>query len=460
MKFLNSVKNFFVKFHHRFVDGSVGTKISHFIMGVGNLCHKQIIKGLLYFLIQIVFLVIMVLCPMVNNTPLGFMALRNLKTLGTNEGTINTAADDSRLMLLFGVVTIGIIVLYLFAWLSNIKSSYKADVDKREGKKPTKFIEDIKSLLDDRFHILMLTPTCIAALVFTILPTVFMILIAFTDFGNTEKETVESFFNWVGFDNFKGIFSTVDSELSRFGSIILWTFIWAFFATFTCYFAGIIVALLINKKGVRCKKLWRTIFILTIATPQFVSLLAVRNLLGTYGPINGLLQSLHITSGPVVFLGEVSLDKAWVAKVMVILINLWIGMPYTMLMTSGILMNIPSDLYEAATIDGATKTKMFTKITLPYILFVTGPYLISSFVGNITSFNIIYLLTGGGPSFMDASKAGATDLLVTWLYKLTIDEGIYNVGSVISIFTFLITASITLITYRRSKSYKQEDTFQ
>ena len=135
-------------------------------------------------------------------------------------------------------------------------------------------------------------------------------------------------------------------------------------------------------------------------------------------------------------------------------------MPYTMLMTSGILMNIPSDLYEAATIDGATKTKMFTKITLPYILFVTGPYLISSFVGNITSFNIIYLLTGGGPSFMDASKAGATDLLVTWLYKLTIDEGIYNVGSVISIFTFLITASITLITYRRSKSYKQEDTFQ
>ena len=429
-------------------------------MGVGSLCHKQIIKGLLYFLIQIVFLVIMVLCPMVNNTPLGFMALRNLKTLGTNEGTINTAADDSRLMLLFGVVTIGIIVLYLFAWLSNIKSSYKADLDKREGKKPTTFIEDIKSLLDDRFHILMLTPTCIAALVFTILPTVFMILIAFTDFGNTEKETVESFFNWVGFDNFKGIFSTVDSELSRFGTIILWTFIWAFFATFTCYFAGIIVALLINKKGVRCKKLWRTIFILTIATPQFVSLLAVRNLLGTYGPINGLLQSLHITSGPVEFLGEVSLDKAWVAKVMVILINLWIGMPYTMLMTSGILMNIPSDLYEAATIDGATKTKMFTKITLPYILFVTGPYLISSFVGNITSFNIIYLLTGGGPSFMDASKAGATDLLVTWLYKLTIDEGIYNVGSVISIFTFLITASITLITYRRSKSYKQEDTFQ
>ena len=150
-------------------------------------------------------------------------------------------------------------------------------------------------------------------------------------------------------------------------------------------------------------------------------------------------------------------------KVMIIIINMWVGIPYTMLMTSGILMNIPADLYEAATVDGASKTKMFFKITLPYVIFVTTPYLISSFIGNINSFNTIFLLTGGGPTITDGLttyKAGGTDLLVTWLYKLTISEQMFNAGAVIGIFTFLITATITLITYRNSKAYKEEDTFQ
>ena len=146
---------------------------------------------------------------------------------------------------------------------------------------------------------------------------------------------------------------------------------------------------------------------------------------------------------------------------MVILINMWVGIPFTLLMTSGILMNIPNDLYEAAQIDGANKFQVFFKITLPYVVFITTPYLISSFVGNITSFNIIFLLTGGGgPTVPGGFQAGETDLLVTWLYKLTIDQGDYNQGAVISILTFLVTATGTLLTYRRSKSFKEEDTFQ
>ena len=148
---------------------------------------------------------------------------------------------------------------------------------------------------------------------------------------------------------------------------------------------------------------------------------------------------------------------------MVVIINMWLGIPYTMLMTSGILMNIPADLYEAARVDGTSRIKMFFKITLPYIIFITTPYLISSFVGNINSFNTIFLLTGGGPSIVSEGltyKAGQTDLLVTWLYKLTIENGDYNTGAIIGIFTFLITATITLITYRRSKAYNEEDTFQ
>ena len=144
---------------------------------------------------------------------------------------------------------------------------------------------------------------------------------------------------------------------------------------------------------------------------------------------------------------------------MIIFINIWIGVPYTMLMTTGILMNVPKELYEAAQIDGASKRRAFFSITVPYILFITTPYLITSFIGNITNFNVIYLLTGGAP-VVSGYVAGSTDLLVTWLFKLTINQNDYNIGAVVGILTFIITATATLLTYRRSKSYKEEDAFQ
>ena len=147
------------------------------------------------------------------------------------------------------------------------------------------------------------------------------------------------------------------------------------------------------------------------------------------------------------------------ARVTIIIINLWVGIPYTMLQVTGILQNIPADLYEAAKVDGAGPVVTFFKITLPYTLFVTTPYLITSFTGNINNFNVIFLLSGGGPTYV-GDTAGQTDLLITWLYKLTIDSGQYNTGAVIGILTFMITATITLISYTNSKAYKEEDTFQ
>ena len=465
--FFVGIKNGFVNFHERFVDGSVGTKVSHFIMGAGNLAHKQIAKGLIYLFIQILFVLFMVLCPVVNSTPFGYKALVNLTTLGTNgQGGFDDKGhaievDNSMLMLLFGVVTLGVIALYVGLWLSNIGSSYKADNDERFGAGPTSFKRDLAEMLDSKFHVTMLSPTVLGVLVFTILPTLYMILIAFTSYGG-EAATGQVFFDWVGFDNFKEMFSNPNGEIAaRFGNVLLWTVVWAFFATFTNYFGGIILAILINRKGVKGKVVFRTVFIMTIAIPQFISLLAMRNLLSVNGPINGMLQSMGIIDSPVNFLGHdpnVPVNE-WFVKFMIILVNMWIGVPYTMLMTSGILMNIPTDLYEAAKVDGARPLTMFFKITFPYIFFITTPYLISSFIGNVTSFNIIFMLTGGGPS-VAGYRAGKTDLLVTWLYKLTIENSDYNTGAIIGILTFLCTSVITLVTYRRSKSYKEEDTFQ
>ena len=463
--------NAFSEFGKRFTDGSVGTKLSHFIFGAGSFYHGQIIKGIIFLLIQAGILAVMILCPSINGTPYGWKALVNLSLTKVSEGGVfdpatgeMTVGSDCKLMILFGFVTIALIFIYFIVWNLNIASSYKADNDKKVGKKPTTFREDLKELLDGKFHVLMLTPTCIAATVFTVLPTIFMIALAFTTYNQEDMHKLgTNLFGWNGVQNFAAVFTGEGSlgfEIkNRFLPVLGWTFIWAIFATLTCYFGGIILALLINKKGLKGKKIFRTLFILTIAVPQFISLLAVRNLLGEYGPINSLLQSIGWIQEPIGFLGLKAGDSEILAKVMVIVVNMWVGIPYTMLMTSGILMNIPSDLYEAARVDGTSTVKMFFKITLPYVIFITTPYLISSFVGNINSFNTIYLLTGGGPTYT-GYQAGGTDLLVTWLYKVTIDKGMYNTGAVIGIFTFIITATITLITYRRSKAYNEEDTFQ
>ena len=467
-------------FGKRFARGSIGTKISHVICGFGNLYRGQIIKGLLYLLLEVGYILYMVMCPVVVGPnkfkiPMGWKSLANLQLSSgkvyaskANAGLVSAKVlpkGVSQLFLLFGLVTIALTIIMIIVWNSSIKSSVAADTAVKEGRKPSSFKEDLQSLMDNKFHLTMLTPTILAATIFTVLPTIFMICMAFTTYNDNDMVSAgKNIFNWNGVNNFGYMFSgqtSLGAEIkARFFPVLGWTLIWAIFATFTCYFGGILLAILINKKGLKGKKVFRVCFILTIAIPQFISLLAMRNLLSELGPVNSMLKSWGWIDQSISFLGtNTTGNNPILAKVMVIIINMWLGIPYTMLMTSGILMNIPADLYEAARVDGTSKAKMFFKITLPYVIFITTPYLIGSFVGNINSFNTIFLLTGGGPS-VGAYKAGETDLLVTWLYKLTIESGDYNTGAVIGILTFLITATITLVTYRRSKAYNEEDTFQ
>ena len=308
--------------------------------------------------------------------------------------------------------------------------------------------------------------------IFTIIPLIFMILVAFTNFSSTYQNPKE-LFDWVGTYNFNkllGMGANGNQVVAVFLQILLWTLIWAFFATFTNYFLGMGVALLINKKGIKLKKLWRTALITTIAVPQFISLLFMKKFLDTdLGALNYILKSAGIINQNIPFLNDS--NGGIITKITIIIVNMWIGIPYTMLMCSGILMNVPQDLYESAKIDGASPFKMYMKITLPYMLFVTGPYLISNFVGNINNFNVIYLLSGGGPVFIQVNgmpittsvyEAGQTDLLITWLYKIAMTNVTkdYGLASVIGIFVFIVVASFSLILYGKSNAVKNEGDFQ
>ena len=278
-----------------------------------------------------------------------------------------------------------------------------------------------------------------------------------TNYHGFEHPTL---FDWVGMVNFSNVFDVINStqKANTFFSIAGWTLLWAFAATFSNYILGMIVALMINKKGIKFKGVFRTMFVITIAVPQFVSLLLMSQMLTQEGAFNILLGDLFNggVNPKIDFLG----GSAWGARLTVILVNCWVGIPYTILSMSGILMNIPEDLYESARIDGATPVKTFTKITLPYMIFVTTPQLITQFVGNINNFNVIFLLTGGKPANPDLYGAGDTDILVTWLYQLSMGEKKdYGLASAIGILVFIICATLSLIIYNNSKSMKDEEAF-
>ncbi|MBR2718906.1 MAG: sugar ABC transporter permease [Clostridia bacterium] len=470
LKGYNIVKNEAVDIWTTFVQGDWKTKVSFLVMGFGNIARGQILRGLLFLLFEVVFIGYMILA--------GGYWLSMLPSLGkvgpTEEYDFVLDAyytvynDNSFKILLYGVLTIFFIIGFVYTWRVNVRQNKLAEKILKSGKKLKSGKDDLRSMVDDKFHATLLSLPLTGILIFTVMPIVFMILVAFTNYDGAHDGYYSNLFTWVGWDNFNTMLNwnvakgggSVQSYAATFGEVLSWTLMWAFFATFTNYFLGMFVAMAINKKGIKLKKLWRTVLVLTIAIPQFISLLYVSKMFAKNGIVNGFLMSMGWISEALPFWE----DPTW-ARITVILINIWIGIPHLMLITTGILMNIPADLYESARIDGANPWQQYTKITLPYMLFVTGPYLLTSFTGNMNNFNVIYLLTGGAPTNPAASSAagtvGYTDLLITWLFKITQGaESQYYLASVVGILVFVVVALISLVVYNVLPSIKNEEDFQ
>ncbi|GGC96551.1 MULTISPECIES: carbohydrate ABC transporter permease [Enterococcus] len=439
-----------ISFRQLFKKGDKSIKLSFIFMGMANLLNGQIVKGLLFLALQLGFIAWLVLN--------GFHALSMLQTLGTkSQGwvmdetlgiEVQQPGDNSMLLLLFGIAAIILIVLFIFLYFVNLRSARKIFVLKEANKPLPTLKEDLSSLLNEKFYVTLMSIPLLGVLAFTILPLLYMISIAFTSYDHNHLPP-KNLFSWVGFANFGNVIT--GDIASTFFPVLSWTLIWAVLATATTFFFGILLALLINAKGVKGKKVWRTIFVITMAVPQFVSLLLMANLFNGSGPVNALLQNWGLIDQPIPFLTD-----GLLAKVTVIFVNMWVGIPVTMLVATGIITNLPDDQIEAAEIDGANKFQIFKNITFPQILFVMAPSLIQQFIGNINNFNVIFLLTGGQPANSNYHSAGETDLLVTWLYKLTVTAADYNLASVIGIIIFVLSAVFSLIAYTRSSSFKTE----
>ncbi|HEX2062102.1 MAG TPA: ABC transporter permease subunit, partial [Thermoanaerobaculia bacterium] len=251
----------------------------------------------------------------------------------------------------------------------------------------------------------------------------------------------------VGAYNFRRI---VDEPLIRrpFVRVFFWTFGFALGTVLFAFAIGLFLAIALNRPGMRFLRTYRSLLVLPYAVPAFLTILVWSGLLNDeFGLVNRLLP----WNVPWLF------DANW-AKVSVLIVSIWLTFPYFFLVSLGALQSIPGELVEAARVDGGGALQIFRRVTLPLLLVAVAPLLIASFAFNFNNFNIIFLLTGGNPAVGDQGVAGATDILISYTWKLAFQAGKgqdYGLASAISIVIFFIIASISAISFWRTRALEE-----
>lgn len=282
-----------------------------------------------------------------------------------------------------------------------------------------------------------------------IFPLLFSLLLAFTNY-DLYHSPPRNLVDWVGLDNFKSLF-TVPIWQETFLSVFVWTIVWTVVATTLQIALGFFLAVLVNDERVRFKKLIRTILILPWAVPAFVTILVFAAMFNDdFGAIN---RDIIIP----LFGGE---GISWLSdppysRIAIIMIQTWLGFPFIFALFTGILQSISKDWYEAADMDGASRIQKFKSITFPHVMFATAPLLIMQYASNFNNFNVIYLFNEGGPA-VRGQNAGGTDILISWVYKLTFDTNNYSMAAVISIIMGLIVSGFAFYQFRKTRSFKEE----
>lgn len=430
-------------------DGSSKKKIliaSVLFMGLGHIVYlKQYVKGIFYALIELIVLFF-------SGTIIS--KITDMITLGSPQPDLPVKLrDNSIFMLIDGVMILAVLLVFVAIYVMSVKGALNSYKDFCLDGKLISNKESLSKLFGKSFPIFGLAPSVLLVVFFVVVPLVFSACVAFTNYSSPNNIPPNSTVDWVGVKNFADMFGGNATWTSALGRVALWTVTWGFLATATCYFGGMIMAVVLHQGKLKIAPVFRTIFILPYAVPSVVSMLVWMNLLnGSFGIVNRTLTEIGLINSPIPWL-----SNAWMAKFVCVAVNLWAGFPYFMLLVMGTMTAISEDIFEAARIDGANKLYIFKKITLPLVMYQTMPLLIMSFTHNINNFGAIFFLTGGDPVVADttATSAGGTDILVTWIYKLTINLLKYNYASVIAVMIFIVLAPIAIFNFRRTKSYKE-----
>ena len=253
----------------------------------------------------------------------------------------------------------------------------------------------------------------------------------------------------VGFDNFAK--AVTDQRLA--GPLVyvtLWTFAFALITVGVTFAIGLFLAITFNHPRMRGRRIYRALLILPYAIPSFLSALVWA---GMMNQSFGFLNQVIFGGAEIPWLTD-----PWMAKVSVLIVNIWLGFPYMFLVCTGALQSIPDELQEAATVDGAGPWQVFRRIKLPLLLVSIAPLLISSFAFNFNNFNVVYMLTDGGPRDSSAPiPVGHTDILISMVYKVafTGQTRDYGLASAYTIIIFAIVAVISVVAFRRTRSLEE-----
>ncbi|WP_349410204.1 sugar ABC transporter permease [Pseudalkalibacillus sp. SCS-8] len=406
------------------------------IPGFGQLYNRQYLKALAFIILTFSFII--AFKDLLN------MGLWGIVTLGEK-----LPRDHSIFLMVEGIIAILVLAIGLGVYALNLYDAYVNGKKRDSGLRLHSIREQYRNVVDTGFPYLMLSPGVFLLIFVVIFPILFVILLAFTNYDLYHSPPAK-LVDWIGIQNFIDIFK-LDIWRKTFFSVLSWTIIWTFVATTIQIAIGIFLAVLLNQKDLRFKKLFRTILILPWAIPAFVSILVFAGMFNeSFGAINNDVLALFGID-PIPWLTS----PFW-AKVALILIQSWLGFPFIFAMVTGVLQSIPEEQYEAATVDGATMLQKFRTITLPMILYAIAPILITQYTFNFNNFNVIFLFNGGGPP-MPGQTAGSTDILISWIYSLTLESKQYAKAAAITMVLSVIVVSVALWQFRRTKSFKEED---
>ncbi|MDQ0208824.1 carbohydrate ABC transporter permease [Alkalicoccobacillus murimartini] len=404
------------------------------VPGLGQIYNKQRLKGICFLLLAVAFGI--VFYDILN---IGFWGLA---TLGTLPGV-----DDSRTLIGQGIVAVFLTMFAVLFYILNIKDARKIALQRQEGYEPLSIREGFRHSWDKSFPYVLITPGLILLFIAVIFPLLFMIVLAFTNY-NLFNAPPRSVLDWVGFQNFVDL-ATIPIWRNTFFSVLSWTIVWTAAATTSQIALAMFLAVIVNDKRIKYKRLIRTVLILPWAVPSFVTILIFAALFNDgFGAINrDLLEPLFNTSIPWLT------DPFW-TKIALIMIQTWLGFPFVFALFTGILQSVSDDWYEAADMDGASRFQKFRFITMPHVLFATAPLLIMQYAGNFNNFNIIYLFNEGGPP-VRGQNAGGTDILISWVYSLAFENSQYSMAAAISIIIGLIVAVFAIFQFRKSRTFKE-----
>ena len=415
------------------------------IPGLGQIYNKQKAKGAIFLGVTILFLIYFF--------AIAAPELGNLITLGEVPGR-----DNSLFMLIRGAFHFILVIVYFIFYALNLKDAYT--IAKRWNNDypvPTTFKDMLKGIYANGFPYLLIIPSYIAMTFAIIFPVLVTLLIAFTNYDFQHLPPTK-LLDWVGVTNFTNIWR-LSTFRSAFGAVLGWTIIWSLTASTVQIVIGIFTAIIANQPFIKGKRIFGVIFLLPWAVPAFITILTFSNMFNdSIGAIN--TQVIPLLGKVLPFLNGHLIpwktDPTW-TKVALIMMQGWLGFPYIYVLTLGILQSIPNDLYEAAYIDGANAWQKFRNITFPMILAVAAPTLISQYTFNFNNFSIMYLFNDGGPGTVGGG-AGSTDILISWIYRLTTGAAPqYSMAAAVTLIISLIVISISMIAFKKLHAFDMED---